>query len=84
MVGEGFGQVRKKLVKLDICRNSLIRLSATFSLRRRQKTNWLLHTEKIKFINKINDSKTIARFERGGTTQVVGEGLANIIKSYKN
>ncbi|MGA1560898.1 MAG: hypothetical protein ACO390_17985, partial [bacterium] len=31
--------------------------------------------EKIKFINKINVLKTIARFAKGGTTQVVGEGF---------
>jgi hypothetical protein len=37
VVGEGFGQVRKKLGKLDICRNSIIRLSATFSPREKAK-----------------------------------------------
>jgi hypothetical protein len=33
VVGEGLDQMRKRCGKLEICRNSLIRLSATFSLR---------------------------------------------------
>jgi hypothetical protein len=34
----------------------------------------LLHTEKIKFINKINASKTLAQLGEGGLSQMVGEG----------
>ena len=37
MVGEGLDQMIKKLVKLDICRNSLIRPAATFSLMEKTK-----------------------------------------------
>jgi len=37
VVGDGIGVDDKKLEKLDTCGNSLIRLSATFSLREKDK-----------------------------------------------
>jgi len=42
--------------------------------RRRQRINWLLLSKKIKFINKINASKTLAQLGEGGLSQMVGEG----------
>ena len=36
-VGEGLLQMIKKLLELDICRNTLIRLSATISLMEKDK-----------------------------------------------
>ena len=77
--------------KGEICRNPLIRLSATFSLREKAKhLYWFAHFDKYIFINKINALKTLARwqivesallwktlarFGRGGTASVVGEGM---------
>ena len=56
--------------------------SATFSPKEKAKNLcWFAHFGKHIFINEINLLKTLARFGRGGTTQVVGEGLANMIKS---
>ena len=75
-VGEGLDQMRKRWGKLEICRSSLIRPAATFSpMEKAKNLCWFAHFGKHIFINEINLLKTLARFGRGGTTSVVGEGI---------
>ena len=82
--GWGIDENEKKLDKLDNYKNSLIRPAATFSLREKAKNLTTSSHQKFK-ISKWNQCTENPRpTGRGGTTQVVGEGLANIIKSYKN
>ena len=84
MVGEGLLQMKKSEENERFAGTPSSGFQPLSPQRRRQRTNWLLLTKNLKLINEINDSKTIARFGRGGTTLVVGEGLVKKIKSSKN
>ena len=53
--------------ELELLKPPLIRPSASFSPKEKERTKGLLHAKTIKFVNEINALKTLAHFGRGGT-----------------